>query len=91
MQAFKFKTLAVLAVPGVALANGGDIHIGAVSTGIPVGVVYAVGGFVGAVVLFFLANWARYRRSQNRGASSPGPRGSRTQEEEDDATGREEK
>jgi hypothetical protein len=94
MRAFKLKTLtavaaakAVLTVPGVALANGGDIHFGAVPTGIPMVAVYIVGGFVGAVVLFFLANWARYRRAQSRGNSSPRPGGlQRRLEEEDDGT-----
>jgi hypothetical protein len=76
----------VLAVASVALANGGDIHFGAVSTGIPMVAVYVFGGFVGAVVLFFLVNWARYRRSQNRSRPSPRPRGYPTRADKKGAT-----
>ena len=97
MRAFKGPTLAALlaaagalVAPGVALANGGDFHFGAIHTNIPAGMVYAMAGFVGAVMLFFVANWARYRRAQGRGGA---PRRSwRSQmrdEEEEDVTGRE--
>jgi hypothetical protein len=76
---------AVLAAPGVSQANGGHIHFG--TANIPLGVIYGVGGFVAAVVLLFVANWVRYRRSQRRGDLSPGPQSSPWDgEEEEDVT-----
>ena len=97
MRAFQGPTLAALAAaagalvtPGVALANGGDFHFGAIHTNIPAGMVYAVAGFVGAVMLFFVANWARYKRAQSRGGGSRRPRRSPMRdEEEEDVTRRE--
>ena len=97
MRAFKGPTLAALAAaagvlvaPGVALANGGDFHFGAIHTNIPAGMVYAVAGFVGAVMLFFVANWARYKRAQSRGGAPRRSRRSQMRdEEEEDVTRRE--
>ena len=97
MRAFQGPTLAALAAaagalvtPGVALANGGDFHFGAIHTNIPAGMVYAVAGFVGAVMLFFVANWARYKRAQSRGGAPRRSRRSQMRdEEEEDVTGRE--
>jgi hypothetical protein len=75
----------VLAAPGVSQANGGHIHFG--TANIPLGVIYGVGGFVATVVLLFVANWVRYRRSQLRGDLSPRPQRSlRDDEEEEDVT-----
>lgn len=91
MRAFSLKTLAalaaaiaVLAASGVALANGEDVHVGAIPTGIPKVAVYVVGGFAGWLVLLFVVNWAYYRRSQRRGGPSLGPRGSPTRRENGD-------
>ena len=97
IRAFKSPTTAALVAaagalltPGVALANGGDFHFGAIHVGMPAGVVYAVAGFVGAVMLFFVANWARYKRAQSRGGASRRPRRSPMRdEEEEDVTRRE--
>ena len=97
IRAFKSPTTAALVAaagalltPGVALANGGDFHFGAIHVGMPAGVVYALAGFVGAVMLFFVANWARYKRAQSRGGASRRPRRSPMRdEEEEDVTGRE--
>ena len=78
MRAFSVITVAallavatVLALPGVALANGDDIHIG--GTSIPLIFFIAFGGLVGLMVSFFIANWARYRRAQGRSGPSSGP------------------
>jgi hypothetical protein len=89
MKTFTSKTLATLAtvisvqaVPDVTQANGGHLHFGTVD--IPYGVFYGVGGFVAVVVLFFFANWARYRRSQSRGDQSPEPERSHWDDEEEE-------
>ena len=50
---------------------------------IPLVVIYCVGGFVALVVLFFFANWFRYRRSQSRALSQRSERLRREEEEED--------
>jgi hypothetical protein len=91
MKAFVCKTLvtlatvtSILALPEVARANGGHIHFG--TTNIPLVVVYGVGGFVAAVVLFFVANWVRYRRSQRRGDLLPEPQRPPWDDEEEDVT-----
>jgi uncharacterized membrane protein YfcA len=91
MRAFTCRTIATLAtvttvsaVPDAALANGGHLHFGTVD--IPLVVIYCVGGFVALVVLFFFANWFRYRRSQSRDDLSQGPMRSRREEEEEDVT-----
>ncbi|HLE82291.1 MAG TPA: hypothetical protein VJA25_13525 [Dehalococcoidia bacterium] len=97
IRAFKSPTTAALVAaagalltPGVALANGGDFHFGAIHVGMPAGVVYALAGFVGAVMLFFVANWARYKRAQSRGGAPRRSRRSQMRdEEEEDVTGRE--
>ncbi len=89
MRAFTCKTIATLAtvtsvpaVPDAALANGGHVHFGTMD--IPLVVIYCVGGFVALVVLFFFANWFRYRRSLSRGDFSQGSERSPREEEEED-------
>jgi hypothetical protein len=72
----------ILAVPYAAQANGGHVHFGTMD--IPLVVFYCVGGFVALVVLFFFANWFRYRRSQGRGDLSQRSERSRREEEEED-------
>ncbi len=89
MRAFTCRTIATLgtvtsalAVPDAAQANGGHVHFGTMD--IPLVVIYCVGGFVALVVLFFFANWIRFRRSQSRGDLSQGSERSRREEEEED-------
>ncbi len=72
----------ILAVPYATQANGGHVHFGTMD--IPLVVIYCVGGFVALVVLFFFANWFRYRRSQSRGDLSQRSERSRREEEEED-------
>ena len=91
MRVFTYRTIAilatatsVLAAPYAAQANGGHLHFGTVD--IPLVVIYSVGGFVALVVVFFFANWFRYRRSQSRGDLSEKSERSRREEEEEDVT-----
>ena len=89
MRAFTCRTIATLATvtsftasPDAAQANGGHLHFGTVD--IPLVVIYCVGGFVALVVLFFFANWFRFKRSQSRGDLSQRSERSRREEEEED-------
>ena len=91
MRAFTCKTIATLAtvasfpaIPDAAQANGGHVHFGTMD--IPLVAIYSVGGFVALVVLFFFANWFRYRRSQSHGDLSQGSERSPREEEEEDVT-----
>ena len=91
MRAFTCRTIATLgtvtsalAGPDAAQANGGHVHFGTLD--IPLVVFYCVGGFVALVVLFFFANWFRYRRSQSRGDLSQRSEKSRREEEKEDVT-----
>ncbi len=90
MRTFKLPILATLVFVAIlssyreALANGGDFHIGTVSTGIPIVALFGFGGFVDVMMLFFLANWARFRRLQNRSGPSSWAESSQPGDEEVD-------
>jgi hypothetical protein len=56
----------VLGRSSVALANGGDWHLGGVATGISVFVVWIGGGVVGILILFFFIGWGLSSRARKR-------------------------
>ncbi len=65
-------------MPGVALANGGHIHIYG-NVGIPATVAWILGGVVGLMFLWLITLWAvSYRRLQRERGATAAP------EEEDD-------
>lgn len=64
--------LGALASPAWALANGGDIHFGGISTGIPVTVAIVGGGILGVFLVTFIGAWAYSYRTLRRGRGQPG-------------------
>ncbi len=75
--------LAAVVMPLPALANGDDLHLGGVSTGVPPVIAWIGGGGIAVVFLLLFIGWVVSRRRLQRGG--PKETNGRGKEEHDDA------
>lgn len=57
--------------PALVWANGGDIHFGGISTGIPITVGIVGGGILGVFLAIFVGAWAYSYRTLREGRGRP--------------------